>query len=551
MQICRSSGWLVVMLAGALFGDATAYTFRVGADAACTHGTIQAAIQTAFDNGPGEDNIYVANNQPYQDQRLFVIWQTVNIIGGRDTCDSIGSGARAQIEGDGAHSVLEIVGDDGTLRTVTLTSLDLSGGGPDNDHGGALQVAGLNRVILENVHIHDNASDLGAGIYFDGADGAQVLVTKGSSIGGFNQASVAGGGIYCTNAAYVLSAPLWLDDSSVGFNSAPDGGGIYLDNCWLRMNSRDATHGVLFNQAGSRGGAIHATNGSTVLSDGGYFAAVDARLLISGNLAAVAGGGVHLDGSEGIFKETEISLNAAPGGDGGGISAVNGSTVRLEAEFTARCTETCTRLLDNQAAFGGGIHATDSAVNVEQTRISENQATRASALYVESGNATIEGTIVAGNLGADGVAEFVSANTEILYATFADNLNQIADLVAAGGSLTVRSSIFQEPQGNVISATGGVTTSFGCLLVHETASLPAVGTIHLGDPLFFDRAGGDYHLSGASPAIDFCSDLAGTGWDQQVRGVDCANHVDLYGSYDLGADEFDDEVFVDGFEALP
>ncbi len=75
--------------------------------------------------------------------------------------------------------------------------------------------------------------------------------------------------------------------------------------------------------------------------------------------------------------------------------------------------------------------------------------------------------------------------------------------------------------------------------------------IVIDDPMFLDPAGNDYHLSELSPAIDFCDNLAsgGTDIDYQFRGVDSLTHTDLFGTFDLGADEHDVIIFVDGFES--
>lgn len=541
-----------------LISNAPAYTFNVGSDPACSHSTIQGALQASFNNGPGEDNIYLANNQSYTNQRLTIFWQSVNIQGGRESCSGGWTGGRTSIDGDGSNSIFEIIGDDGILREVVLKDLDLSGGGADVDHGGGIQFSGLNRLTLENVNVHDNVSARGAGIYFDGSDGALLRVLKGSYIGGFNDASVAGGGIYCVNAPYGLSTPLMIDGSIVAWNTAPMGGGIYLDNCYMLMFSRDTSHGVFFNEASSGGGGIFAINGSTALVDSGSPTQAETRTMIAGNVTTGGGGGgVYLDASSGIFKDSEIAGNVATTGSGGGVFAFNGSEVRFEAELNQHCPEACSRLKNNTAKFGGGIKADNSNVTIEHTKVTGNQADRASALFVFNGDVSVDGSIFAENLGADAVAEFQSAGTEIRYTTFADNLDQVADIVRGTGkvkTLSVLSSIFHESHGVVVDVSGDMTnTTFECLLVHDKTGLPRESTISLGDPMFVDRAADNYHLSGVSPAIDFCDNRAGDELDinQRPRGVDSKDHSDFLGLYDLGADEFDDVVFSDSFEALP
>jgi len=546
-----------ILLGGLFISNALANSFTVGSDLSCSHSTIQAAIQASFANGPGKDSIVLANNQSYTNQRLSIVFQSVSIIGGRETCSGGLTGGRTSIDGDGSHSIFEIQGDDGTRHEVTLIDLDLSGGGADIDHGGGIQVAGLVKVTLENVNVHNNTSARGGGIYFDGSAGALLRVEKGSYIGGFNNASVAGGGIYCVDAPYASSAPLMITDSTVAFNTASEGGGIYLDNCFIQVFSHTTGFGLFFNEASSGGGGIFAINNSTAFFDSGNNSGDEARIMITGNkTTGGSGGGVYLDASTGHFKDSEISTNKALNGSGGGFYAVNGSTVWLETESNRHCPEACSRLQNNQAVFGGAIHADNSEVIVKQTKVTGNQAGRASALFVLNGDVSVNGSIFAENLGAAAVTEFQSANTEILYTTFADNSNQVADIAGAvgkGDSLTVLSSIFHENHGAVANVSGDSNIIFECLLVHDRTGLPRSKAIALGDPMFVDRAADNYHLSGASPAIDYCDNRAGDEYDINVRprGIDSINHVDYLGVYDLGADEFNDFIFSDGFEGSP
>lgn len=549
----------LLLSAGFAANVSQAATFRVGpvTDAACTHNTIQAALQTSEGNGTGEDNIYVARNQTYSNQRLVIVNQSVNIYGGFDTCaDGSGSG-RTRINGNGSHSVIEVVSVTAVRETVRLVNLEITGGGADIDHGGGIQLSGLTRLFVDNTSVHDNVSQRGAGIYFNGSLGGQLILIQGTRIGAFNEASISGGGIYCIDAPAGINTGVFIDDSGVGFNSAPTGAGIYLDNCYLRLISRGNDEGVLFNAASISGGGIFATNSSNIFATGDHLpgtSPIDARALISFNVATNGGGGgIYMDGSSiGTFRDVEISGNTATNGDGGGIYAIGGATVRLERQVNSRCAETCTRLIDNRApsGLGGGVAGTNSDVSLIKAAVSGNEASRASAVYVSNGDLVIDSTVVAANEGADTVVEAEFATTDIRYASFANNLNQVADISATGGTLSLLSSIFQEQQGRVVMTSSGAVPTFGCLMVHELASLPASSTIVVNDPLFLDPIGGNYHLSEQSPAIDFCSGLAGGGTDidYQFRGVDSTKHDDLFGPYDLGADEFDDVIFSDGFE---
>ena len=132
-------------------------------------------------------------------------------------------------------------------------------------------------------------------------------------------------------------------------------------------------------------------------------------------------------------------------------------------------------------------------------------------------------------------------------------LHRQSPRVGKPDSLTVLSSIFHEADGTVVQVSGEGATRFECLLVHDRAGLPRSNSIRLDDPMFIDRAADNYHLSAASPAIDFCDNRAGEEFDinQQQRGIDSKIHTDFLGIYDLGADEFNDFIFADSFESPP
>ncbi len=405
--------------------------------------------------------------------------KSVELFGGFLSCDLGNRSGRTEITGNGSHSVFEVLGDTLDRMTVTFRDLDISGGGADVDHGGGIQLAGTNRLILDNTFVHNNMSARGAGIYFDGSLGGQLIVSLGSQIGAFNEATISGGGIYCINAPQGMNTGILVSDSNIGFNFASSGGGIFLDNCYLRLISRD-NYGVTFNNAVNGGGGLFATNSSVILAEGAFVnpsSPPDARLFITNNSATNAnGGGVYLDGgSSAVFRDTDLSLNVASNASGGGLYAISADSVRFERNLTSRCKETCSRITGNNAinGMGGGVVSINTDLEFQKTNISDNEADQASAVHVNNAELFMHSVLVTGNEGADEVVELVTVDSNIRYVSFADNLNQLVDISAFGGNLQLLSSIFDEQQGSVVSTGGGVIPTFGCLMVHETASLPS------------------------------------------------------------------------------
>jgi hypothetical protein len=91
-------------------------------------------------------------------------------------------------------------------------------------------------------------------------------------------------------------------------------------------------------------------------------------------------------------------------------------------------------------------------------------------------------------------------------------------------------------------------------MVHEDDSLDFITlNVEVNDPLFINRAGNDFHINlGNSPAIDFAAANNSVLYDIdfEPRGLDNQDVDDLFGPYDIGADETnnDDIIFKDGFE---
>ncbi len=152
------------------------------------------------------------------------------------------------------------------------------------------------------------------------------------------------------------------------------------------------------------------------------------------------------------------------------------------------------------------------------------------------------------------------------YATIAANyLNLDFGAVIANegsGEVNVFSSIVLDEQ-LVYKASGLVQPHFECVMVRERASFGGDDTVTVVTndlaQIFVDSAQGDYHLTAGSPAIDYCYDIEGSTIDEDLdgepRGADHSGTIDFFGTYDIGAYEFDEDdvfdddlIFKDGFE---
>ena len=149
--------------------------------------------------GAGADTTIIdgnANERVFETKgSITVTMSGLTIQNGRES----GNGAGVLVDGS---SILN-------LSDARLTNNDGTGG-----DGGAFHVHGtlnLNRVLIDN-----NQANKGAGIYFHGADGGTLTNVTISA----NTATNEGGGIWTEN-------PITIMNSTIAFNTAPLGGGVY------------------------------------------------------------------------------------------------------------------------------------------------------------------------------------------------------------------------------------------------------------------------------------------------------------------------------------
>ncbi|MCB9775997.1 MAG: DUF4347 domain-containing protein [Nitrospiraceae bacterium] len=186
--------------------------------------------------GAGADTTIIdgnANERVFETKgSITVTMSGLTIQNGRES----GNGAGVLVDGS---SILN-------LSDARLTNNDGTGG-----DGGAFHVHGtlnLNRVLIDN-----NLADKGAGIYFHGADGGSLTNVTISG----NTAVNEGGGIWTEN-------PITIMNSTIAFNTAPIGGGVY-DKDGMEIT---LTNSILHNPGSPNSYGTLISGGTNIDSDG-------------------------------------------------------------------------------------------------------------------------------------------------------------------------------------------------------------------------------------------------------------------------------------------
>ena len=329
-------------------------------------------------------------------------------------------------------------------------------------------------------------------------------------------------GVYAVNQELVVGLPVVLRGVITGGGSAIfsatasnrlfrlDSDGAVLENLVLR-NGRADTGGCVRMDRGSmrdcrvengtadRGGGVWASTGTVVRattvtgctatgSGGGLWlepgATADA-CTFTANTAAVSGGGAYA-GANALLLATTLLQNQAPSGAGAVLAGA-----RAE-----RC------LFDrNTATTGGGGALVSDAGAIEACRMFDNQGGTEGGGLLLSGNATAVNSLLLRNRAAEGAGASLAAAT-LRFCTLADNTATVrgGGLKAGSGAQAAASIVFfNTAPADAQIAQAGPGAAFDRMACPD----PLPGSGHIAtDPLFVNRAGGDYRLAYGSPCID-------------------------------------------------
>jgi hypothetical protein len=314
-----------------------------------------------------------------------------------------------------------------------------------------------------------------------------------------------GGGVLCQGGAIIEDCAI-LSNSAVSANASGGGlvlGGGTVRRCRIEGNSAAWSGGGLSIISGEVADTVIRSN--TAVRGAGVRCFANGRLTncsVEGNLATELGGGAyvwHMSDLNGpILLRCTIRGNRAT--DGGGI-ALDG--LPSEGEIVESC------ILRGNAADhdGGGVHNFYGSVR-NSLIVSNSCGGRGGGIFwrwAEGG--WIDNCTVVGN-----TAEVAGGGLEV-----------------AGGSNAVRNSLFYDNQAPLgANWEGGVYRNCGAIPAPPgEANLDA-------DPVFRNRAGGDFRLSPSSPCIEAGQNVA---W--MMSSADLAGNPRVFAAaVDLGAYEY-------------
>ena len=581
-------------------GDPTP-VITVGDDPACdflatgTNNGLQQAMDAAAIDANGSDftEIRVANSGDYQGRRYFLNDavggdQSVSIIGGYLLCSSATPVTFTVLDAAGAGGGPVITIDDAaSTELIDFSNLGLINGTPGAGDGGGMLIGAKNFVVGLSLSISFNNANNGGGVAIDAPAGDALLWLLDGSAISLNTAT-DGGGIYCTGGDSVVA----LDTNVVvsGNTSTNSGGGIYSSQCDI-FSFASFPNGIFQNEAGLDGGGAYIASGGSftmIGGEGGFgFGSTDSVGSLDNNMADRSGGGLFVINadSSATITDSQVSVNMADAndddsGEGGGIRLNAGTSLTMDRTLPGRSCGSpvrCSQISLNTAQGGGGVYASGNGVSVDirQTYITGNEADgNAPAVLINNGGGDLaqpgtlymEGNIIANNptfltdgTGIQGTVDLQS-NTQstIANTTFANNLTGSfgrSIIIFNNANVRLLTSIVWESTGEVFNATWDADTTgqVDCAILHETSNLPGLTFgILTADPLFLDPGNGDYHLTLASPAVDFCDTFSfepmENDIDGDVRGRDLVEIPNNLGPIDLGADEFTDILFYSGYE---
>lgn len=572
-----------ILLASTLsIASAHAAVYTVGADGACTHTTIAAALAAA-EAHPGADVVRIATNQAYGAQAIaFTTSQELDLVGGYADCAQTQAVGNTILDGSGGATepVLRITGNAGAL--VRLSNLTIRGGDEDGTRAGGVDFSGDGILDVRNSVITHNTGGEGGGIRAAGS-GSNAELVIGENVGiTFNTARYDGGGIWAGGLEMTMIDP----DVLVAFNDATGtlvsgqivggrGGGVFLyggSQDGYGYIGAPSTNGVgpIHANTARRGGGIAVYAGEDGYSTLRLFSTsyID-RTKLQQNFASEGGGALYLyaedrggflvgHAAEADLRGVDIVDNASVHApiawvqETGGTFPVGYSAVYINddsasmhpAALPCPVGRACSSITGNSVENGNGDPVVNPLVAVEEDNAfylgsADVRGNRGSHFIRTRGDdVTIFDSMIAGNLLGGNVVSSSGGDVTIESSTIVDNVVGAAQVLDIDGDFRMQRSVLWQPGMTSLSHSGGSSSSEN-VLTSERGSLDGGNTPYVleAEPRFVDPARGDYHLRAASPAVDFASSGAGPDLEGRPRAVDLPVKANRMGSADLGAYE--------------
>ena len=550
----------------------------------CLHPSIQDALDANF------SEIRLLDGVSYQEN--INIYKSVEITGGYASCGSQEITGDSIIDGNGSSTELPSIRVVALSNdTITFNNLKIiDGAGGVRVDGGQSTVVVNNSIISSNNTYHSNGVANGGGLYVVGA-GVTLFDTNIT----MNTAQ-SGGGIYCKNAQITLLGSTSITNNNANSTaSTAGGGGVYVDQ-GCDFNHQATGIGISYNKAVNRGGGIYArsnemTNPASITLSPfnlGFPNGLDDAINMFANKAGTAqdpkeGAAIFARGYSDVEMErVEIKLHE-----------IGSTLISLHdaSELNMHCDsygQLCNFISNNTGKPTSGQQASKlieflSSDSFPPMVIFTNHSISYTKFYNNEGYKNLMGVletvnsasfsvrlqlfkslIVDNNINGIGshIIELNTGPVTTTHTTFANNNQSIAFARMYDGALIQLShSLLSENTSTpLIDGDAGVSMNIDCTISdYNDFTESGINTLNrstkVADIKFVDAASGNYHLKSYSPAVDYCIqhsiDTNGKDIDGNTTGLDNPYMNDLYGSYDIGADEADvfvDLIFEDGFE---
>jgi hypothetical protein len=227
---------------------------------------------------------------------------------------------------------------------------------------------------------------------------------------------------------------------------------VVLEDCEIANNEADF------------GAGLYADLGVQVDLDG---------VVIGGNAAVTAGGGLYLTGATVFFNDVDVTSNAADYGGGAYVT----DTI---ASYTG------TSFDNNLAEFGGGMFLSNSALTMASTTVSANDGNSLGGGFLLTAGSELEGGVISGNLATWGAGILIEEESLGTYTTTLTDL-EITDNLAdrtyssGGGVYAANATVvmtgvtlagnYAQDEGGGLSVDGSEATLDSCTITANEAVL--------------------------------------------------------------------------------
>ncbi len=311
------------------------------------------------------------------------------------------------------------------------------------------------------------------------------------------------------------------------------GGGIYIDSA--NVTVRDS---VLIDNFATSGGALYA-NASELTIEGTIFEA---------NESTSSGGGLYLNNTNVTITDTVFASNAS-GNRGGAAFLIGGSSSIGNCEFIGNTA------LDRGGAInstsGQQMLAFNSTFHGNTVGDADNEGRGGAIYHISTTDAVINNSLFTENSAtAFGGALYAAEDILVRNSTFVGNTTGNVNGLVGAFEARLRNCIAWDNGPTPMPSSGNVATH--SIIEGGFAGAGNLGADSSDEPIFVNRAGGDYRLAEGSPGIDAADSTAWpanldtdfNGNPRVVNALDSgAPGVPVFGYYiDMGAFEFQPEA---------